>query len=154
MSPISSGKIFDLLGFDGALHLHFGRYGIARTLFSGSTDASFLNANTKWDFAENKTTWANTDTRLGHNVLPEWNLSQEMRSVSWGGAVLLKTFSGVRKWRQMAPYVRCHTREASTFKGLSGGASIATDGPSRVGFRNRLSKAARVFIKRKLKSGK
>ena len=51
-----------------------------------------------------KTTWANTDTRLDHSGFFKENADQQISpNELGGGVVILKTRFDIWKWRQMAP---------------------------------------------------
>ena len=81
----------------------FPRYRIPHTLFSGFAYVSFLNGNKKCDFAENKTTCAITDTRLGRNVFFRDNLNRQIAISEFGRAGAIKGFPEYMQMAAMAP---------------------------------------------------
>ena len=61
----------------------FNGWEITHTLFRWPPDVSFLGENSKCDL-HRETTWANTETRLGHNVFLMGDSTGKLRSKSWG----------------------------------------------------------------------
>ena len=79
-------KISDAIGCDGALHLHLTDKKSQLRYFCGFANFSFTGDNSKWGYAENKTTRANTDTRLGPNVFLRGNVDRQIAiDEAWGG---------------------------------------------------------------------